>query len=462
MADQVKKRPHLHFNIGTIVFLVIIVYLTAYVISYLGKEKLAIYEVSKSDISDTIQGTGIIIRDETLVSTEQDGYVNYYIKDGSRVKANGTVYTIDTTGKIQSYLNELMQKKNSVSEEEKTQIFEQLKTFSESYSDSNFSEVYEAKNTINHELMSYTDTIIADNKEKLEKKYGKDCYVEVKSDVSGLVSFSSDGLEELSEASVTKKQFEKKTKMKDLRSKESLSAGSPVYRIVTGQRWKLVIAVNEDDYNRMNDLRTKKQNTVQVTFHKDNFVTTVPYLCQKKKDGYYITLTFDNYVQRYLNQRYLSVELLLSESDGYKIPSSSLVTKQVYQIPKKYLTKGSNSSSSTQVNVLSANKKGVNVLTQVSVTVYRTDDTYALISTVGLKDGDIISSLDMTENYTLRQTKDIQGVFVVNRGYAVFKPVVIDKRNEDYCIVSDEESQIELYDRVILNSDTIKENQVIY
>ena len=81
----------------------------------------------------------------------------------------------------------------------------------------------------------------------------------------------------------TKKQFEKKTKMKDLRSKESLSAGSPVYRIVTGQRWKLVIAVNEDDYNRMNDLRTKKQNTVQVTFHKDNFVTTVPYLCQKKK-----------------------------------------------------------------------------------------------------------------------------------------------------------------------------------
>ena len=152
----------------------------------------------------------------------------------------------------------------------------------------------------------------------------------------------------------------------------------------------------------------------------------------------------------------------MSESDGYKIPSSSLVTKQVYQIPKKYLTKGSNSSSSTQVNVLSTNKKGVNVLTQVSVTVYRTDDTYALISTVGLKDGDIISSLDMTENYTLRQTKDIQGVFVVNRGYAVFKPVVIDKRNEDYCIVSDEESQIELYDRVILNSDTIKENQVIY
>lgn len=462
MTDQAKKRSHIHLNLGIIVFLVIIIYLTAYVLSYLGKEKLAIYEVSESDISDTIQGTGIIVRDEKLVSTEQDGYVNYYIKDGSRIKANGIVYTIDTTGKIQSYLNELMQNKSTVNDTEKKQIFEELKTFSEGYSDDNFSEVYETKNEINHELMSYTDTIIADNKEKLEEKYGKGCYVEVESDLSGLVSFASDGLEELTEASVTKKRFENKSKMKDLRSTEKLSAGSPVYRIVTGQRWKLILSVNEEDYNRMNNLRSENKNTVQVTFQKDNFVTTVPYLCQKKTDGYYITLTFDNYVQRYLNQRFLSVELLLSETDGLKIPSSSLVTKKVYKIPQKYLTRGSNSSSSSQVNVMTTNKKGVKVLTQVPVTVYRTEDIYVLISTDGLKDGDIISNLDMTETYTLRQTKDIQGVFMVNRGYAVFKPVVILERNEDYCIVSAEESKLELYDRVILNSDTIKENQVIY
>ena len=462
MADQTKKKPHIHLNLGTIVFLVIIIYLTAYVFSYLGKEKLAIYEVSESDISDSIQGTGIIVRDETLVSTEQSGYVNYYIKDGSRIKANGTVYTIDTTGKIQSYLNQLMKKKNTVNKEEKAQIYEELKTFSEGYSDFNFSDIYETKNTINHQLMSYTDTLIADNKDKLEEKYGEDCYVEVKSDVSGLVSFASDGMEGLTESAVTKKKFQKKTKMKDLRSTEKLSAGSPVYRIVKGQRWKLILSVNEDDYNRMNNLRTEKKNTVQVNFRKDNFVTTAPYLCQKKDDGYYITLTFDNYIQRYLNQRFLSVELLLSETDGLKIPSSSLVTEQVYKISQKYLTKGSNSSSSSQVNVMSTNKKGVNVLTQVPVTVYRTEGIYVLISTDHLKDGDCISNLDMTENYTLRQKQEIQGVFVVNRGYAVFKPIKILERNEDYCIVSAEESKIELYDRVILNSDTIKENQVIY
>jgi len=40
--------------------------------------------------------------------------------------------------------------------------------------------------------------------------------------------------------------------------------------------------------------------------------------------------------------------------------------------------------------------------------------------------------------------------------------VTILERTEDYCIISADDSDVELYDRVILNSETIKENQVIY
>ena len=61
----------------------IIIYLTAYVIQYLGKETLAIYEVSASDVSEEMSKTGLILRQEALVNTEEKGYVNYYVKDGS-------------------------------------------------------------------------------------------------------------------------------------------------------------------------------------------------------------------------------------------------------------------------------------------------------------------------------------------------------------------------------------------
>ena len=462
MAKKKGRKRLSVINLGTVVFLVIIIYLTAYVIRYLGKEKLAIYEVSESNMSENISGTGMILREETLITTEEKGYVNYYVKDGSRVRKDGIVYTLDTTGKLQSYLNELLEEKNTVSDEEKQQVYKDLQTFSDSFSDDNFSEVYEAKSEINHDLMSYTDTILADNKDQLEEEYGSGSYVEVRAGESGLVSFFSDGMEKVTDATFTKEDFDNGSRMEDLRSREELSAGSPVYRMVTGQNWTLVIPVNEDDYNRMKNLEKKDIQTVQVTFRADNFVTNASFECQKKEDSCYVMLKFDNYVQRYINQRYLSVRLQLSETSGLQIPASSLVQKDVYKIPAEYLTRGSNSSSDNQVNVLSNNKNGEEILTQVTVTKYRTEGENVLIASDKLKAGDRISNVEKAKTYTLKETSVLQGVYVVNRGYAEFKPVTILERTEDYCIISADDSDVELYDRVILNSETIKENQVIY
>lgn len=462
MAKKKGRKRLSVINLGTVVFLVIIIYLTAYVIRYLGKEKLAIYEVSESNMSENISGTGMILREETLITTEKKGYVNYYVKDGSRVRKDGIVYTLDTTGKLQSYLNELLEEKNTVSDEEKQQVYKDLQIFSDSFSDDNFSEVYEAKSEINHDLMSYTDTILADNKDQLEEEYGSGSYVEVRAGESGLVSFFSDGMEKVTDATFTKEDFDNGSRMEDLRSREELSAGSPVYRMVTGQNWTLVIPVNEDDYNRMKNLEKKDIHTVQVTFRADNFVTNASFECQKKEDSCYVMLKFDNYVQRYINQRYLSVRLQLSETSGLQIPASSLVQKDVYKIPAEYLTRGSNSSSDNQVNVLSNNKNGEEILTQVTVTKYRTEGENVLIASDKLKAGDRISNVEKAKTYTLKETSVLQGVYVVNRGYAEFKPVTILERTEDYCIISADDSDVELYDRVILNSETIKENQVIY
>ena len=462
MAKKKGRKRLSVINLGTVVFLVIIIYLTAYVIRYLGKEKLAIYEVSESNMSENISGTGMILREETLITTEEKGYVNYYVKDGSRVRKDGIVYTLDTTGKLQSYLNELLEENNTVSDEEKQQVYKDLQIFSDSFSDDNFSEVYEAKSEINHDLMSYTDTILADNKDQLEEEYRSGSYVEVRAGESGLVSFFSDGMEKVTDATFTKEDFDNGSRMEDLRSREELSAGSPVYRMVTGQNWTLVIPVNEDDYNRMKNLEKKDIHTVQVTFRADNFVTNASFECQKKEDSCYVMLKFDNYVQRYINQRYLSVRLQLSETSGLQIPASSLVQKDVYKIPAEYLTRGSNSSSDNQVNVLSNNKNGEEILTQVTVTKYRTEGENVLIASDKLKAGDRISNVEKAKTYTLKETSVLQGVYVVNRGYAEFKPVTILERTEDYCIISADDSDVELYDRVILNSETIKENQVIY
>ena len=74
----------------------------------------------------------------------------------------------------------------------------------------------------------------------------------------------------------------------------------------------------------------------------------------------------------------------------------------------------------------------------------------------------MLSNPEKTEKYELADTEILQGVYVVNRGFTVFKNIVILEKNDDYCIVSAEDSEVELYDRIILNGSTAKEGRTIY
>ena len=87
MAKQEKEKCTFAYESRNFDISHYCVYLMAYILSYLGKSKLAIYEVSASDIVDSIDGTGVILRKETLVHTEQSGYINYYVQEGSMVQS---------------------------------------------------------------------------------------------------------------------------------------------------------------------------------------------------------------------------------------------------------------------------------------------------------------------------------------------------------------------------------------
>lgn len=464
MANKRKTNWRKHINIGTIMFLLIVVYLIGNLITLMFKSKLAVYEVSKSEISDTIKGTGIIIREEQLIKSTDEGYVNCYLGDGDRVKANGIVYTLDKTGQIQNEINKILEENKKTGKEEQDKINDDLRTFSDGYDDADFFMVSETKNEIAHDLISYTGVLLSKNKKKLEKKYGKDCYIEGKSEKTGLVSYSSDGLEGLNLKTLRKSVMNRKIHMKELRTNEKITSGAPVYRLTTSQEWKLAIPLSKEDYTRMSNLAENQISTLKVTIEKDAFHTVVPFEVYEQNNEQYLILNFSDYVQRYLNQRYLSVEILLVQQSGLTIPESSLVKKSAFRIPKDYLTGGSNSNNNNNVNVVYTDKKGREKLKQVSVRMIEEDTekgTVTVFST-SLKKGDRIRNVESATTYSLDKDMMIYGVYTINSGYAVFSYVKIEERNEDYCIVNSDESEIQLYDRIVLNSNTIHENEIIY
>ena len=88
MADN-NIRPYrkpLNINIGIICFLVIMVYIIICSFMYFTSKHIVGYEVKAGSLSITNVYEGIALRDETVVTSEHSGYVNYYIKESMRAE----------------------------------------------------------------------------------------------------------------------------------------------------------------------------------------------------------------------------------------------------------------------------------------------------------------------------------------------------------------------------------------
>ena len=60
-------------------------------------------------------------------------------------------------------------------------------------------------------------------------------------------------------------------------------------------------------------------------------------------------------------------------------------------------------------------------------------------------------------------TEALKGVYNINKGYAMFRLIDILYEYGDYCIVSDKTDYgVTLYDHIILNGSSVKENDIIY
>ena len=78
IVSMKKYRKKEHLNIGVILFGVVFLYLVVMIVMYFSKDKTAVYEVREGSILKDTSYTGLILRDETVVYADKDGYVNYF------------------------------------------------------------------------------------------------------------------------------------------------------------------------------------------------------------------------------------------------------------------------------------------------------------------------------------------------------------------------------------------------
>lgn len=446
-------RKKWNINIGVIIFGAVFIYLVVTVLLYLTGNHVTAYEVREGSILKDNAYTGFIVRDETIVQAESDGYINYFALEGSKVGAKTRVYTLsDKKLELTSNTDE---ESLELTSEEQNSILMKTQSFSENFREEQFSDVYTLKNNITNVLESKSnqsrqaqlDAMVAAGNNDLQ------IYTAVS---DGIILYSTDGYENITTDQVTEDDISKANyESKNLTDNTKIKAGDPVYKLIRSNDWSVVILLNDETAKELADV-----NRVKVSFSKDNETTYAGFSIQTKKDISYGILTFDSSMIRYAEERYLDLELILEDESGLKIPKSSVVTKKFYTVPKDYLTSGGNSSGTGVLVDIGKDQSQFQ-----SVEVYYSDEESNLVylDYDAFDSNTVLKKPDSSETYELTKTKKLKGVYNINKGYAIFRQVqILCESDEYYIVASGQDYGLTNYDHIALYGDSVRTDDVVF
>ncbi|MFR9146508.1 MAG: HlyD family efflux transporter periplasmic adaptor subunit [Mediterraneibacter sp.] len=451
-----KYKNKREMNLGIFLFAIVFLYLVITIISYFTSDTVSAYEVREGSIVRDNSYTGLVIRNETVVNAEEDGYVNFYQSENSKVKKGTRIYVL-TPEELNTSDVSAGSSQTVINDETQSGIVLQVQNFNENYSNTDFSSVYLLKDEITASLqneLSQTRT------EHLDAAVAESGQTAVTSSAArdGIVAYTIDGLEELTKDSFTEADFDRTDyESATVSDQMRISTGEPVYKLITDEDWSVIVRL-EDDTAR--ELMEKETTTLKVRIDKDSETLNAAFSVIERDGNYYGCLDFDNSMIRYAEDRYLNIELILEDETGLKIPKTAVVQEEFFVIPREYLTTGGNSSAS---GVLKMDENGNAVFQEVDIYNISEEEDEVYLSKEDVSAGDVLIRPESSDTYTVGDTKTLEGVYNINRGYAVFRKVTVLCENDDYCIVQEgEDYGLYNYDHIVQNGASVEPDEVVY
>lgn len=453
--NTLKVDRGFQFNVSIFLILIIVMYVFFHVFSSATKKEIIAYEVALGTIVEKNFYQGMAIREEEIIKTDREGSIYYYGNNRSRVGVKSKIYAIDVNGNIIDRMRERAKNFRSLTGEELSGLTPRIESFLGGFDGVSFQNTYGFKSDVSDYL---SDVLVkdleGDFRQDIENAVSAGSYYEYRAVKPGLLCYNTDGYEDKTVENFTAEDFNSGgLSMANLRTRERVYQGNPAYKLVTSDDWKLIIPVDEKKA-----IELSKLNNINVRFTQDNVKTWASSEVIKKDEGDYLVLSFDDSMERYANLRFINVELLLDEKQGLKIPNSSLCEKQFYVVPKEYFYYGGNSND---LGVM-VRRGGMQDEFKIPTIYYETERAYYIDSEY-VKAGDKLLMEGSNGSYTVgADTDSLIGCYNINKGYAVFKAVDIIYKNEDYTIVRNRANySIALYDHIVLDSRSVKENEII-
>ncbi len=451
------KKP-LNINLGMIFFGVIFVYIIVCVFMYFTTKHVAGYQVKKGSLFVNNVYTGLALRDETIITSNYSGYLNYYVREGSRIGAYKMVCTVDEGGRLKDIMSEQSMGENALSNESLDKLRDDIMDFSNTFDPRNFSATYDFKYAIEGNVLKLANSNILENLEKLNRSGDSGLINICNAPTSGIVIYSYDNYENFNPADISSEILAKENYEKNqMLANELVSAGEPIYKLVTDESWSLII---ETDAERAEYLL--EEEYVQVKFLKTQNLSWAEVGLITNSDGkHFIELKFNNSMITFCTDRFVDIELQIEEEEGLKVPNSAIVTKEFFIIPEMFVNKGGNTG---EYGVLKQiyDEDGNKINKFIPVTIYNKEDAKYYIDSPDLELGNTLQLTDSNTTMTIQQKGSLVGVYNKNKGYADFKQIQILYQNEEYAIIkSNTEYGLVEYDYIVLEAETVNDDEFL-
>ena len=477
MSDRNKKKPGrltailtairniFGLNIGTMMFGLLFIYMLFSTVLFLTSENIESYQVISGPLARNETYTGFAIREEKVYQAESNGYVNYYAREGNKINANGAVYGISST--------KIPESDTTLNQEDLSKIRSDMLSFAKGYNSSKFNSTYGFKYQLEGSILQYAgvteDSLSSDTPSSgfTSATLGNQTIYKAASD--GIVLYCKDGYEGITADTITAADFNQNSYHEtDLKTNDAVKAGDDIYTLITDERWSLLIPLSEKQAAKLAD-----RTAIRVKFLKDGMTQSGEFSIREIDGAKYGKIDFNRGLIRYATDRFLEIELVTNTVTGLKIPLSSIVTKEFYTIPSEYSTVN---ESSQEVGFMMEGRdengekttifKTVTIYARISDSSSSSEDEEHFIYYVdkgSFKEGDAIISQSNKSKYIVGDIGVMEGVYCINKGYAVFRRIELLDQNEEYAIVSKNTSYgLSRYDHIVRNADAVDEEEILY
>ena len=454
----------------------------------LTKTKISYQVVKTGTIDNSRSLSGIILRNEQVVYSQDEGNVQYVVSEGEKVKKDGLVYVLvdeeqlaqstKTENEVDEQIYQKAEERKDISfyQDQIYDLSEEVKADIEAFYDNRYENtthfIYTLRNQLDQNVNKRT-SIYTQEQQDQEQSIAA-LKTELQANINqyrlgktapqaGIISYKLDGQEtsNLSEVIETLNYDKYNSIIKNSNvsylNKSEVTKEEPVYKIILDNKWYIIsyVDLSQDEAFKEGqnyNLDFTGTNSKQVTFKL---------VSKKAEDDKRIQLVFEtsDQISNFLDLRYVDFSIGNKNVTGLKIPLQAIVEQNMLKIPATYCIENEG-----QLGVY--RKVGeVTEFVPIKIQYQKEDNNYIrqdITNSNNVQVNNVLVDPQSGSSYEVTEIETKQGVYVINGKIAQFKTIEIELVSGEYAIVKyDGNTQLKEMDKMISNPKSIKIDQLL-